>query len=373
VKPLLNHLRKAAKRVAYCGSDSWGAASRLFLMWDTDAWSISWDMRELRSIAERLGIQVADPRWRGFCRNQAMFHGTQFALLSDEWFELPHRMGLAYFHGRPGSGVPEFDVLYKRLRQHHHRIDRVQVSHSEMRDIVLESGIDASKVFQIPIGVNPSFFVPRTPELRRAARERHGIPQSAVTIGSFQKDGEGWGDGMEPKRIKGPDIFLDVVAGLRAQVPELYVVLTGPARGYVQAGLERLGIPYRHLYLNHYPDIGTVYQVLDLYLITSRQEGGPKAVLESMASGVPLVTTRVGQAMDLVRHGENGFMAEVEDVDALTEGSLRALSGGAEIDGWVAVGMQTVRDNTYESQLPLWTAFMDGFVEMSPTAGGGRV
>jgi len=43
-------------------------------------------------------------------------------------------------------------------------------------------------------------------------------------------------------------------------------------------------------------------QALDLYIVASREEGEPKAILESMASGVPLVTTEVGQAMDFVEH-----------------------------------------------------------------------
>ncbi len=51
-------------------------------------------------------------------------------------------------------------------------------------------------------------------------------------------------------------------------------------------------------------------------MIASRQEGGPKAALEAMATGVPLVTTRVGQAADLVEDGANGWMVEVEDVEA---------------------------------------------------------
>ena len=42
-------------------------------------------------------------------------------------------------------------------------------------------------------------------------------------------------------------------------------------------------------------------------------EGGPRAALEAMATGVPLVSTRVGQAADLVRHGENGWLADVDD------------------------------------------------------------
>ena len=38
-----------------------------------------------------------------------------------------------------------------------------------------------------------------------------GIPEDYLVIGSFQKDGEGWGEGLKPKLIKGPDIFIETI------------------------------------------------------------------------------------------------------------------------------------------------------------------
>ena len=78
------------------------------------------------------------------------------------------------------------------------------------------------------------------------------------------------------------------------------MLLTGPSRGYVKAGLDRArrAVPPRVL-----PDVDAVaraYDAIDVCVVASREEGGPRAVLESMATGVPLVTTRVGQAADLV-------------------------------------------------------------------------
>jgi glycosyltransferase involved in cell wall biosynthesis len=59
------------------------------------------------------------------------------------------------------------------------------------------------------------------------------------------------------------------------------------------------------------------YHALDLYLVTSRNEGGPKSVLESMASGVPLVTTAVGMAPDVVLDGINGRLCSSFDPEAI--------------------------------------------------------
>ena len=49
------------------------------------------------------------------------------------------------------------------------------------------------------------------------------------------------------------------------------------------------------------------------------------ALLESMSSGVPLVSTRVGMCADLLHNGDNGFLAEVEDVDELAASASRLL------------------------------------------------
>jgi glycosyltransferase involved in cell wall biosynthesis len=167
---------------------------------------------------------------------------------------------------------------------------------------------------------------------------------------------------MEPKPIKGPDVFLDAVKILRNRIPELFVLLSGPARGYVMTGLTRMDVPFRHVYLKTYPEVGRLYQALDVYIVSSRQEGGPKAVLESMATGIPLVTTRVGQAMDLVKHGSNGWMVEVGDAEGLAHWAEHAISADTDINRIRESGFTTARANSYESQIPLWRQFMAGFV-----------
>jgi glycosyltransferase involved in cell wall biosynthesis len=117
------------------------------------------------------------------------------------------------------------------------------------------------------------------------------------------------------------------------------------------------------VFLQSYPEIAKLYRALDLYVVSSRQEGGPKAVLESMATGVPLVTTHVGQAMDLVRHGENAYMTAIEDVEALAFYSLQVYrSNEADLQSMLAEGLKTAKANSYVSQIPLWAEFMKGFV-----------
>jgi glycosyltransferase involved in cell wall biosynthesis len=359
-------IQHLARPLASAVTRRWPAGSRLFLVGEQANWSIDEDLRAVRGIAESVGVRIANRRLLTSSRGQAAFYGSHFTLLQEPWRPPPHRLATTYFHGRPGTpGMPEFDIPYAALCAHHERLERVQVSHSELEQIVLESGIAREKVRRIPIGIESSYFRPTTPSLRTEARRALGLPDSAFVVGSFQKDGVGWTGGLEPKLVKGPDVLADALELARREVRELYVLLSGPARGYVRDRLTRAGIPYVHRVVDRHRDVAGLYHALDAYLVASRQEGGPKAVLESMASGVPLVTTRVGQAMDIVEHGRNAFMVEPEDTEGLAAWLAHVAAVGSDLDALRAAGFATVAANTYESQLPLWRAFLTGFVELA--------
>jgi glycosyltransferase involved in cell wall biosynthesis len=82
-----------------------------------------------------------------------------------------------------------------------------------------------------------------------------------------------------------------------------------------------------------------------------------------MSSGVPLVTTRVGQAADLVRHAVNGWIVDVDDVDGLVHWTEHALRAGPSIASVLDAARETTEANRYERQDPLWRAFHAGFVD----------
>jgi len=340
----------------------WRPYSRLFLKSDGAAWVLSEEMRALAYICAQINIQTEDAKLFPHLKRQAVFFASRYELFSSGILKhSSHRLATAYFHGRPGTGEPVFDELHGMLKNNHPRIHRIQVSHTEMQEVVLSAGVDPEKVFLIPIGIDIDAFRLQTVAAKKNARVRFGIPESALVVGSFQKDGSGWGEGNEPKLIKGPDVFLAAIKILKQRIPDLFVLLTGPARGYVKRGLQEMNVPFKHIQLEHYHDVNDGYQILDLYIVASRQEGGPKAILESMATGVPLVTTRVGQAMDLVKHGENAWMVEPEDVEGLAYWAQVAIEqGGSERMRQSA--RCTAEANSYTAQIPLWQKFMQGFV-----------
>jgi glycosyltransferase involved in cell wall biosynthesis len=77
------------------------------------------------------------------------------------------------------------------------------------------------------------------------------------------------------------------------------------------------------------------------------------------------VTTRVGQAGDLVRTGENGWLCQVEDVEALAAAAAYvARAPAAELEPVVAAGLETAAACSWEALRPRWHALFRGFVAM---------
>jgi glycosyltransferase involved in cell wall biosynthesis len=363
VAPVGRPLRRAA---AGMRTRRWPPHSRLFVAADAANWVLAYEARQLERTANGLGVPLGPRALVNGVDRQSIFHQSQFTLLLHDFERRGNHLGFAYFHGRPGTpGMPEFDACFETMRRRHGDIDRVQVTNGDMEALILDTGIAADKLHRIPIGIDLGAFALRTAASRAEARRALGLPESAFVVGSFQKDGVGWGEGREPKLIKGPDVLLAVAEELREAVPELLFLVTGPARGYVRAGLEDLGIPHRHVLLPDIDELPRAYEAIDLCLVTSRDEGGPRAVLEAMATGVPLVTTRVGQAADLVRHGENGWMVEVDDVDGLVEWAGHvAASPEGELEEVLRAGRATAEANSYDALRPRWRELLRGFVAL---------
>jgi glycosyltransferase involved in cell wall biosynthesis len=207
-------------------------------------------------------------------------------------------------------------------------------------------GAEEEKIVVIPLGVDLSIFKQADEKEKKRIREEMGIPNDAVCIGSFQKDGEGWEEGNKPKLIKGPDIFCDVIEKVKKRIP-VFVLLTGPARGYVKNRLDDMGVPYKHCYLDNYSDIPKYYKALDYYIISSRIEGGPKSVLECSATGIPFVTTKVGMVDDIVVDGQNGLKSEVGDVTGLTNNLIRIIENNDLKKVLIKNGLETAKKHSW--------------------------
>lgn len=288
-------------------------------------WAIRWVGENIRDAIEPIAPGVIATTTSPYRHANSVVHfGSQYMWLAWE----PHisksnRAVTSFFHGKREDG----DAVSRHIDQFLDsvpRLAKVVTAASLVENRLVGWGVPREKIERIPIGVDTTLFRPPSGAERHAARAAHGISPEATVIGSFQKDGVGWGDGMEPKLIKGPDIFLQVIDSLRRDLP-VHVFLTGPARGYVKKGLEDIGVPFTHAYAKSHAELTHCYHALDLYLVTSREEGGPMGLMESMASGVPVVSSDVGMAPDLIEPEITGGLVPSEAVAAFSQQARRIL------------------------------------------------
>lgn len=151
-------------------------------------------------------------------------------------------------------------------------------------------------VFVRPFWVNQNIWFPMD---KRALRRKHGISDDKFLIGSFQRDTEG-SDLKSPKLEKGPDIFCDIVIEAHRRDQRIVPILAGWRRQYVVNRLKDAKVPYYYAELPDFNRLNEMYNWLDLYLVTSRYEGGPQAVLECAASRTPILSTKVGVSPEIL-------------------------------------------------------------------------
>lgn len=208
--------------------------------------------------------------------------------------------------------IVENDVGFKHYDAYVDRISYLHISNKISKEELLRKGFPEEKIFFAHIPVDTDVY--NRKRTKEEAKVALNIPKEKIVIGSFQKDGNGWGEGLEPKLVKGPDIFCDIVEKLAEEL-DIHVLLSGPSRGYVINRLKNKNISYSHFYFDDPKGVIDLYEALDLYLMTSRVEGGPKSLPESWAMGVPYAGTRVGMVEDVGVDGRNFIEINIEDIE----------------------------------------------------------
>lgn len=296
----------------------------LYYIIEAADWSIKWDGYYIINNLQRyLKGRIS---YNDIGTQNAIIHygsvNTYISALRLKKKDKSNKIVLTWFHVTPDDKRVQF------ISDINHNVNIVHTASDLVKKELINIGINPDIIKIIPLGVDIQEFKPLEDIKKDLIKTQLNIPKDKIIIGSFQKDGVGWEDGYEPKLIKGPDIFIQVIKRL-AKKYSIFVLLTGPARGYIKKGLEKYKIPYYHIYLKEYTRIVKYYQILDLYLITSRVEGGPKALLEAMACGVPLISTKVGMSPSIIMNGENGFIVSVGDVENIVRRSSQLIQNNS--------------------------------------------
>jgi glycosyltransferase involved in cell wall biosynthesis len=172
-------------------------------------------------------------------------------------------------------------------------------------DNAVSLGMSRNRLNFLPNVVDTSHFAPDPTQRPGAVR--------VLTIGRIAPQ----------KRF---DRFLRVIAAVRQRSPdEVCGVLVGdgPGRSTLEDDARQIGLPSTGIEFHGLKaDVASFYHDSDVFVLTSDWEGTPNVVLEAMASGLPVVATRVGGVAALIRDGETGFLADAEDETALVKAVL---------------------------------------------------
>lgn len=318
-------------------------ANVIFIV-EEGGWVIEWEARFITNNLRKLRLIDAEIATNFLVKKKIIHWGSVNCLIRPNGlarFNNSNVNVLTWYHIVPGDNRLKFVPLLNK------KLDLLHTPSLVTKGALVDSGFDEKRISVVPIGVDLNQFKCFDQKKRRELRKKFKLPLDKIIIGSFQKDGQGMGEGLIPKLVKGPDIFCDLVKKIHKEF-DIHVFLTGPARGYVKKKLEDDNIPYTHIFLKDFLDIVECYNVLDLYIVTSRVEGGPKALLEGMATGVPLVTTKVGMATYLIKDGINGFITEVNDINQLYRRSMELIQNEYLRQEFVKNNLKIIQEYSWE-------------------------
>ena len=187
------------------------------------------------------------------------------------------------------------DTKHKEFVYRDQFVDAYHVPNSKTASLVKQ--ITSKPIFIVPYWYHGETW--KTSFTKEEARNRLNLPQQDYIIGSFQRDTEGQ-SGM-PKLEKGPDIFCETVDFMKNQMSKnLHVLLGGWRRSFVENRLKNAGIDYTLMERVGMETLRDMYRSCDLYIVSSRFEGGPQALLEASAMKVPIISRDVGMAKDVL-------------------------------------------------------------------------
>jgi glycosyltransferase involved in cell wall biosynthesis len=163
----------------------------------------------------------------------------------------------------------------------------------------------------IPLGFELGALAALTDRDRRESRQVLGIPENAqvvTTVGRLTV-------------IKQHRLFLEAGARLAARHPRALFLIVGDGelRGELEQAAIDLGVRERTRFLGWRRDLPVVYGATDVFLLTSRNEGTPVALIESLAAAVPGVSTDVGGVRDVLTGSDVGLVAPFGDPEALAD------------------------------------------------------
>lgn len=177
-----------------------------------------------------------------------------------------------------------------------HRV--IAVSEDVRQFLLRYEALSPDRVVTIPNGVDTDFFRPFSAGEKRAARRRFGWPEDAWIAGSLGR--------------LAPEKNYSLLVRLAEALPDALFVLggNGPEGESLRRLIADLGLEQRFFLAGQVEARKEFYQALDAFVLPSLFEGLPMTVLEAMASGLPVVASRLGGIPSAISHEETGLLAD---------------------------------------------------------------
>jgi glycosyltransferase involved in cell wall biosynthesis len=210
--------------------------------------------------------------------------------------------------------------IYRRLdlmlmKHFDHLIAVSQATKAEM----VAAGVPSSQISVIHNGIDTEEWA--RSQVTGHLRQQLGVEQAFPIIGYV-------GRIMPEKDLH---TWLKAAARVAKQYPQARFILVGEGSdGSTQRDLQRLakelGIAEMTLFPGYREKLLAIYASFDIFMMTSRREGLPNSILEAMAMGLPVITTDVAGAKELVADNVTGFVHPQGDVEGLAQSLLRCIN-----------------------------------------------
>jgi len=189
---------------------------------------------------------------------------------------------------------------------------------AHVRDYLSERrSIPKDAIEIVPLGLDLNEYRHVSLIERRVARAQLGVPDGELLIGSLGR----------LDKIKGLDVLVEAAAIMARKYPNFRLLIAGDgdeaARLEIQIG--QRGLDSRVRLIGYQKSARSFLSALDLYVIPSRSEGLPTALMEAMALGLCVVASDVGGIPEIVRDENNGLLVPAENSEVLADTCLRAL------------------------------------------------
>jgi glycosyltransferase involved in cell wall biosynthesis len=221
-------------------------------------------------------------------------------------------------------GPSRFHLLQKH-------VDAFIAISNEIKNELIESGISPERCIFIPNGVNLDEFQPATQYVKNRLRKQLGLPEGPLVIFVGRLEPE--------KRV---DNLVQVWLEIRRQYADAHLLILGT--GTQEERLKQMAAG-SVLFRGVVDNVATYLQTADLFVLPSVSEGLSNALLEALATGLPVVVTATGGTTDIVRHKVSGWLIQDYTPRNLLAGILAFLDNKPLREGCAREGRRFVLEN----------------------------